>query len=194
MWLVRVEGAHGSKGVFSLGDQPGIPEHRFSSPVFGALETAGWHSGRRVDISGIADALTRAGHVLHERFMLFATEFAGLRVEPVLVEGPNFANDEPLWINPKHGVRYLDEVRTLREITGEDWNPVGWWLSNSHVFMGTSGRMLAHLDGLVWELGRTPWEGVEFAVMPTRPLVCLWSAPGRRPWPHPFEERGPRDT
>lgn len=46
--------------------------------------------------------------------------FAGLRVEPVLMEGPNFHNDEPLWINLKHGVRYLDGVRTLREITGKE--------------------------------------------------------------------------
>ncbi|WP_211294909.1 SUKH-3 domain-containing protein, partial [Streptomyces glaucescens] len=160
-------------------------DHGLSSPVREALLVAGWRPGRRVDISDTVERLTRSGYAIHGRFTSFVQEFTGLRIEPALAAGPNFMNDEPYWITPNRGVRYLDEALLLKDVFGEDHNPVGWWLSSSHVFMGVSGKVRAYLDGLVWELGETPVDALEFAVRPTRPLVCAWSAPGRRPWPNP---------
>ncbi|MGX6744062.1 SUKH-3 domain-containing protein [Streptomyces peucetius] len=158
-------------------------DHGLSPPVREALLVAGWWPGRRVDISETVERLTLSGYVIHEKFTSFMREFSGLKIQPILTAGPNFMNDEPYWISPNRGVRYLDEALLLKEVFGEDHNPVGWWLSSSHVFMGTSGIVRGYMDGLVWELGETPFEALEFAVRPTRPLVCAWSSPGRMPWP-----------
>ncbi|WP_415952271.1 SUKH-3 domain-containing protein [Streptomyces sp. KLOTTS4A1] len=166
-----------------MGPEPPASEHGLSLPVREALVAAGWRPGRHMDISDTVERLDRAGYVLHEHFTSFIREFLGLEIQPAAAAGPNFMNDEPYWICPGRGVRYLDEALLLEDLFGEKHNPVGWWLSSSHVFMGASGRVRAHLDGLVWELGETPFDALEFAVRPTRPLVCVWSAPGRRPWP-----------
>ncbi|MFE1070670.1 SUKH-3 domain-containing protein [Streptomyces sp. NPDC058783] len=166
-----------------MGHEPNAPGQKLTSPVREALLAAGWRPGRHMDIADTLDRLTVAGYVIHEKFRSFAAEFTGLQIQPVLSEGPNFMNDEPYWVTPNRGVRYLDEARLLEELFAENHNPVGWWLSSSHVFMGASGTVRAYLDGLVWELGATPLDALQFAVQPTRPLVCAWSAPGRRPWP-----------
>ncbi|MFD0369040.1 SUKH-3 domain-containing protein [Streptomyces sp. NPDC127114] len=183
------DGAVDCRRDCSLGPESTEPDHGLSLPVREALLAAGWQPGRRVDISDTVERLALAGYVIHENFTSFMREFRGLKIEPVLTAGPNFMNDEPYWISPGRGVRYLDEALLLKDVFGEDHNPVGWWLSSSHVFMGVSGRVRAYLDGLVWELGETPFEALEFAVRPTRPLICVWSAPGRRPWPKRPESR-----
>jgi hypothetical protein len=148
-----------------------------------ALIVAGWWPGRRVDISEDVDRLRKAGYVLHDQFVEFMEEFHELEIQPVLLAGPNFANDEPYWIHPSLGTRWTGAAQLLDELFDDQHNPVGRWLSFSSVFMGVDGTVRAYLDGLVWELGRTPLEAIEFAVRPTRPLVCVWSRPGRPPWP-----------
>ncbi|MFB8420199.1 SUKH-3 domain-containing protein [Streptomyces albidoflavus] len=183
---LKAVGALGSRRGFSLGRESVGPCHGLSPPVREALLAAGWRPGRRVDVSGTIARLTLSGYAIHENFVSFIEEFWGLEIRPVLAAGPNFVNDEPYRISPDRGVRYLDEALLLEDVFGENHNPVGWWLSSSHVFMGASGSVRAYLDGLVWELGETPIEAMEFAVRPTRPLVCAWSSPGRRPWPKHF--------
>ncbi|WP_093526435.1 SUKH-3 domain-containing protein [Streptomyces sp. PalvLS-984] len=178
-----VGGVIGSRRGFSLGHESVGPHHGLSSPVREALLAAGWRPGRSVDVSDTIARLTLSGYVIHENFISFVREFWGLEIRPALAAGPNFMNDEPYWVSPDRGVRYLDEALLLEDVFGENHNPVGWWLSSSHVFMGASGSVRAYLDGLVWELGETPFEALEFAVRPTRPLVCAWSSPGRRSWP-----------
>lgn len=166
-----------------MGPDPTADERGLSGPVRDSLLAAGWHPGRRVDISDTVERLTDAGYEVSGPFRSFITEFRGLEIQPALSAGPNFTNDEPYWITPNRGVRYRDEASLLSDLFGEEHDPVGWWLSSSHVFMGASGRVRAHLDGLVWELGESPLAALEFAVRPGRPLVCAWSAPGRTPWP-----------
>ncbi|MFD2010498.1 SUKH-3 domain-containing protein [Streptomyces narbonensis] len=182
-WPGLAVGVSGSRRDFSLGPEPDAPDHGLTLPVREALLAAGWRPGRCVDIADTVERLTLAGYAIHENFISFMREFRGLEIQPALAAGPNFMNDEPYWVSPNRGVRYLDEALLLESVFGENHNPVGWWLSSSHVFMGASGRVRAYLDGLVWELGETPYEALEFAVRPTRPLVCAWSSPGRRPWP-----------
>ncbi|WP_416968492.1 SUKH-3 domain-containing protein [Streptomyces sp. 4F14] len=178
-----VDGAAASRRTSSSGPEPTEDDRGLSLPVRDSLLAAGWRPGRRVDITDTVDRLTHVGYPAGEPFRTFMAEFRGLEIQPALSAGPNFMNDEPYWITPNRGVRYRDEARLLNDLFGEEHDPVGWWLSSSHVFMSTGGRVRAHLDGLIWDLGETPLAALEFAVRPTRPLLCTWSAPGRTPWP-----------
>ncbi|MGW5392815.1 SUKH-3 domain-containing protein [Streptomyces koyangensis] len=130
---------------------------KLSWPPDGGQE-GGWRPGRRVDVSETIARLALSGYAIPEIFVSFIEEFWGLEIRLVLAAGPNFVNDEPYRVSPDRGVRYLDEALLLEDVFGENHNPVGWWLSSSHVFMDASGSVRAYLDGLVWELGETPFE------------------------------------
>ncbi|MBT3151203.1 SUKH-3 domain-containing protein [Streptomyces sp. CHD11] len=90
-----------------------------SLPVQEALLAAGWWPGRCLDISDTVERLTLSGYVIHEKFADFMREFRGLEIQPVLAAGPNFMNDEPYWVSPDRGVRYLDEALLLEGCSGK---------------------------------------------------------------------------
>jgi hypothetical protein len=149
-----------------------------------ALRRAGWYPGRDVDIAAAFVTLEEVGYALSPVAARLLRAISGLKVEPAVVAGPNFSNDEPLLVDPVGvGKRHRDEAVEIGSALGGDWYPLGWWLSYSHVFMESSGAMSAYADGLVWDLGRSPSEGMNLMVSATRPLVCVHASAGVKPWP-----------
>jgi hypothetical protein len=135
-------------------------------------------------VSAVSLALEEEGYVSSPVATRFLRAFSGLKIEPAVVAGPNFSNDEPVLVDPVGvGRRHRDESMEIGSVLGGDWYPIGWWLAYSHVFMESSGAMSAYADGLIWDLGRSPFEGLDMMVSVTRPLICLHASVDMTPWP-----------
>ncbi|MEH0986168.1 SUKH-3 domain-containing protein [Micromonospora sp. CPCC 205556] len=141
-----------------------------------ALAERGWSSERRVDIADHASRLSRLGYRLDDRTIEVLASLVGLRVGPVVVRGVDFQNDEPFIVDPLGvGTRNRDECRRLERMFGTTFSPLGWWLCRSHVYFGASGLVVAALPGVIWHLGDTLDEAIEFMLSANRPLVRLLS-------------------
>jgi hypothetical protein len=152
--------------------------------VLKALAASGWYPGRTADIESTLSRLTKVGYRATPLAVELLTSVLDLRIDPLNEQGPNFVNSEPLLIDPIGvGSRHVDEARRVGAVLGDELFPVGWWLSYSHVYLGSSGALVAYSSGLVWGLGDTPRDGIEFAVRAHRPLVCLHAEGGTTPWP-----------
>ncbi|GLZ34943.1 hypothetical protein Lesp02_71300 [Lentzea sp. NBRC 105346] len=152
--------------------------------VLKALVASGWYPGRTADIVGTLSRLTKVGYRATPLAMELLTNVLDLRIDPLNEQGVNFVNSEPLLIDPIGvGSRHVDEAQRIGAVLGEELFPVGWWLSYSHVYLGSSGALVAYASGLVWRLGDTPRDGIEFAVRAHRRLECLYAEEGVTPWP-----------
>lgn len=149
-----------------------------------ALRRAGWHPGRDVDMADAFLLLKEKGYASSRVVAGFLETFAGLKVEPAVAVGPNFSNDEPFLVDPVGaGRRHRDEAMEIESILGGRWYPIGWWLSYCHVFMERLGAMSAYASGMIWHLGKTPFEGLDLMISANRPLVCVHAPEGAAPWP-----------
>ncbi|GII55107.1 hypothetical protein Pth03_34960 [Planotetraspora thailandica] len=148
------------------------------------LRSAGWHRGRRVDVSVAIRSLESQGYVAGRTIVSFLESLWGLRLDPANEEGPNFINGEPFIVDPVGvGRRHRDEADEIYSAIGGSWFPIGWWLSYSHVFMDQSGALVAFADGLIWRIGDNLLDGLRFMVQADRPLMCIHAPEGRKPWP-----------
>jgi hypothetical protein len=144
-----------------------------------ALESQGWSGGRRTDVSAAIARLTDAGYAVDARMADVLASFAGIKVGPVVVRGVDFHNDEPLIVDPVGvGARNREECADLESRFGTRFCPLGWWLSRSHVYFGSSGLVVAALPGVVWHVGDTLGDAINFMLLADRPLVRLRSADG----------------
>ncbi|MDX3855796.1 SUKH-3 domain-containing protein [Streptomyces sp. AK02-01A] len=144
-----------------------------------ALEAKGWSEDRQVDVSPVIERLTGAGYEINERMAEVLSSLSGLTLNPVVEEGIGFRNDEPLIVDPIGvGVRRLKEARDLEEWFKVPFCPLGWWLCRSHVYFSSEGLVVASAPGVVWHLGDSLPEAIDFMVLANRPLVRLWSMDG----------------
>ncbi|TKT00759.1 SUKH-3 domain-containing protein [Streptomyces lasalocidi] len=165
---------------------PADPVSGLKPETAAALRLAGWHPGRRIDVSSDARALEELGYVPSPPATEFLAAFGGLRIVPSREDGPNFVNGEPLLVDAVGvGRRHQDEAAVIASVLGGSWFPIGWWLSYSHVFMGQDGAMAAYANGLIWSLGQTTREALDLMVSADRPLVCVHAPEGVKPWPRP---------
>ncbi|WP_206431715.1 SUKH-3 domain-containing protein [Streptomyces sp. ADI97-07] len=149
-----------------------------------SLEAAGWHAGRRVDVSDATRTLESYGYVTSPVVLGFLESLWALKVQPANEDGPNFINGEAFIVDPLGvGKRHRDEAVAISAALGGSWCPIGWWLSYSHVFMEESGAMVACANGLIWGLGDAPESGLDFMVRAHRPLACLHVPEGMKAWP-----------
>ncbi|QKV78095.1 SUKH-3 domain-containing protein [Amycolatopsis sp. Hca4] len=157
----------------------------FPDAVLHALEQAGWHPGRCLDISAWEAELAAEGYRLRPVAAGALRSFGGLQLPPVNRAGPNFANDEPLTVDPiAAGAGHHELARELASELGGNWYPLGEWLSSASVFVEDSGRVVATGLGWLWELGESVEEAIVFALTAHRPLTSLRVvAPGAPPWP-----------
>ncbi|MGW4061189.1 SUKH-3 domain-containing protein [Amycolatopsis sp. NPDC004747] len=157
----------------------------FPDVVVRALNRAGWHPDRSVDISAWEAELAAEGYRLRPIAAAALRSFGGLSLPPVHRAGPDFTNDEPLTVDPVlAGSGHRELARELASELGGNWYPLGEWLSSSSVFVEDSGRVVATGLGWLWELGESVDEAVVFALTAHRPLTCLRVvAPGAPPWP-----------
>jgi len=163
---------------------------KFTPAVLAALEKAGWSVGRSIDISAWVAELAEQGYRISEVAQQALASYGGLSFGPVVVDGPNFSNDEPLTVDPilaGSGHRALAEE--LEREVGGNWYPFGEWLSYSSVFIRDDGWMVATGMGWIWELGSSVDDSIEFAVMASHDLKCLKVlTPGGKPWPPPSRD------
>lgn len=157
----------------------------FSAPVVAALESAGWHVGRDMDISSWVDELSIQGYRISDTAESVLRSCGGLEVGPVNTEGPNFSNDEPLTFDPiLAGSGHFKLAEELEKELGGNWYPLGEWLSSASVFVEDAGWTVATGLGWIWELGSSVADAVEFALLAHHPLRCLKVlTPGAQPWP-----------
>ncbi|MEV6830351.1 SUKH-3 domain-containing protein [Amycolatopsis sp. NPDC051102] len=157
----------------------------FPDPVLRALQRAGWRPDRRVDTSAWEAELAAEGYRLRPAAAVALRSFGGLTLPLLNRSGPNFANDEPLTVDPiAAGAGHHELARELASELGGNWYPLGEWLSSSSVFVEDSGRVVATGLGWLWELGESVSAAVVFAMTAHRPLTCLRVlAPGASPWP-----------
>ncbi|WP_432994131.1 SUKH-3 domain-containing protein [Dactylosporangium sp. CA-233914] len=154
------------------------------SPVIAALEASGWFWGRKVDVSEIIADLIVEGYRRNPPAIAFLSALSGLRIAPINSEGPNFANTEPLFIDPGGvGRRHRSGAAEVESVVEEDVFPVAWWLSHSYVYVTASARMVAFSSGLIWLLGKTLEQGLDMAVRAPSELVCVGSREGQPRWP-----------
>jgi hypothetical protein len=100
----------------------------------------------------------------------------GLTVVPLVEQGSNFRNDEPLLVDPLGvGVRHRREAAELEEWFRVKFCPLGWWLTGSHVYFSAEGLVVASAPGVVWEMGSDLASAIEFVLLANKPLVRLWS-------------------
>jgi SUKH-3 immunity protein len=152
--------------------------------VVDALGRAGWRHDRHVEVGSVLAELDSCGYSSNSKFKELLESISGLKVQPVNEEGPNFVNGEPLTVDPVGvGVRHRRDVETIHDAIGGEWFPIGWWLSYSHVFLGSSGSMVALADGLIWGLGEGVLSGMRLMLLADRPLSCLYCPDGRKAWP-----------
>ena len=158
---------------------------RFSAEVREELKNAGWTAARSVPLGDWIAELGGQGF----RISTIAAEalgaFGGLSMVPVNTVGPNFANDEPLTIDPiLAGSGHRELALELEASIGGNWYPIGEWLSFSSVFIEDTGWVVATGLGWIWELGPSIEEAIEFALMANHPLKCLRVlSDGAEPWP-----------
>lgn len=162
-----------------------MPGHGlFSDATLNALENAGWTPEREIDISSWMRELSQQGYQCNSAVAVALRSFGGLCLEPVNREGPNFSNDEPLNVDPiLAGSGHLALADELRREIGGDWFPFAEWLSYSSVFVERSGWVVATGLGLIWELGSSVNDAVEFALLAHRPLRCIKVLDGGKPYP-----------
>lgn len=157
----------------------------FSAQVLAELESAGWTPDRSVDISAWVNELEPQGYRLSEPAEEALRSFGGLELGPVNLTGPNFSNGESLNIDPiLAGSGHYALAEELEHEIGENWFPLGEWLSYSSVFIGDSGRVVATGMGWIWEVGSSIEDAIEFALMAHHQLRCISvMAPGAKSWP-----------
>lgn len=150
-----------------------LPESR------AALAVCGWSEHRSVDVSLTVQRLSAAGYVLDDYMVRALASLSGLKIDPVVSEGVGFRNDDPLVVDPVGaGVRHLAEAKDLEEWFRSAFCPLGWWLCRSHVFFSSSGLVVASAPGVVWHMGDSLSEALNFALLGNGPLVRLWSMDG----------------
>jgi hypothetical protein len=148
------------------------------------LRDAGWHSQRSVDAGPWLRSLQQEGYQLNSKAEEILVALGGLVIEPVNNSGPNFGNDEPFNFDPiSAGVGQRALALEIEEALGGKCFPIGEWLSYSSVFVEVSGRVVAAGLGWIWGMGSTIEDALTLAVCADRPLVCLHSDSGLKPWP-----------
>lgn len=157
---------------------------RLEPSTVSALRLAGWRPERRADLSAVIPPLEAQGYMASPIIKEFLEAILGLSVEPACEVGPNFSNDEPLLVDPAGvGKRDRGEAAAIGTKIGGEWFPVGWWLSYCHVFMEQKGAVAAYANGMIWSLGGAPCEGLDLMISASRPLVCVYTPKGMKPWP-----------
>jgi len=157
---------------------------RLNPTTVSALRLAGWYPGRHVDVSSDIRSLEAQAYIAHPAVVSFLESFQGLKIGPAREDGPNFINGEPFFVDAVGaGRRHQDESLAIGSTMGGSWFPVGWWLSYSHVFMRQDGALAAYANGLIWNIGSTPWEGLDLMVSADHPLLCVYAPEGMKPWP-----------
>jgi hypothetical protein len=160
-------------------------EFDFPEKVARELLRSGWTPDRSIDISEWEEELGAQGYRLSPTAATALRSFGELTFEPVIAQGPNFSNDEPLTVDPVlAGSGHFELAAELAAELGGNWCPFGEWLSFSSVFVEDGGRVVATGLGWIWELGESVGDAIAFALAPDRPLKCLRVlAPGAKPWP-----------
>lgn len=144
-----------------------------------ALECYGWSESRRVDVSRVIERLAVAGYEIEECMVEVLSSFSGLTLTPVVEKGVDFRNDDPLIVDPVGvGVRQIKQARDLQDWFRVRFCPLGWWLCRSHVYFSSSGLVVASSPGVVWHLGDSLSEAIDFVLLANRPLVRIWSMDG----------------
>ncbi|WP_173142673.1 SUKH-3 domain-containing protein [Kibdelosporangium persicum] len=150
-----------------------LPESRL------ALERSGWSETRQVDVSKVVGSLAEVGYEIDDGMVEILSSFYGLTVEPAVEEGVDFRNEDPLVVDPvRIGRRHIREANDLKDWFKVSFCPLGWWLCRSHVYFSTDGIAIASASGVVWHLGDSFPEAVDFMLTGNRPLVRLWSMDG----------------
>lgn len=152
-------------------------------PLIGTLEAAGWFWGRKAGVGEVVAELVAQGYRSNPFAISFLESFSGLRIAPFNSDGPNFANTEPLIVDPIGvGRRHRSEAAEVESAAAEDVFPVAWWLSHSYVYVTPSARVLAFSSGLIWLLGDSLERGLDLAVRASSELICIGSRPGQPRW------------
>jgi hypothetical protein len=147
-----------------------------SSSVMKVLEDAGWSERRRAGIRYVRQALDASGFAVDEQQAAVLASFVGLSVS--LPAFPtmriNFLNEDSLIVDPVGvGTRNIAEARDLLTRFSSNFCPFGWWLCRSHVYFSSSGLTVAVLPGVLWRLGSSFDEALEFMILAHRPLEQL---------------------
>ncbi|WP_173142654.1 hypothetical protein [Kibdelosporangium persicum] len=102
-----------------------------------------------------------------------------MTVEPAVEKGVDFRNEDPLIVDPlRIGRRHIREAIDLEERFKVPFCPLGWWLCRSHVYFSSDGIAVASVPEVVWRLGDSFAEAVDFMLIGNRPLVRLWGMDG----------------
>lgn len=117
------------------------------------LETAGWFSERRVDVTGAVAAVQSEGYSVCAVAREFLERFSGLYVE---VPHPNFPSRIRFEIDPSEATGMLDheEILPAEEQLGEALTPVGSYEGCYSLFMGTNGSLYGIYDEILVLFGR----------------------------------------
>lgn len=131
-----------------------------------SLEAAGWHSGRRIDISGWVDLLEGQGFQLNAKALRIWENFGGLEILSSPVRDPQSS----LHIDPVDAcIDAGAESQRLAAIHGAGFSPLGMWSIQYRTWIADSGRVLAVGPGITWELGESFPDALRFVVIGGRP-------------------------
>jgi hypothetical protein len=129
-----------------------ISEHR---GLAGALSGAGWTPGRAVDIADWSADLTRMGYEVSIAAEAVLRSLGGLVVD---CDWPGRQADAPrvtldLTDPVDAGDGYEDRLEPLELKLGQTFCPIGLWVGQSSVFVGSAGAVIAHAPSKVWGVG-----------------------------------------
>ena len=152
-----------------------------SPETLAVLESAGWSERRREDVTDVEQALVNVGFELDPAMLEILASFRGISIplpaRPTM--GYHFRNEDPLVVDPLGiGLRNVAEARSLEERLGFKFCPFGWWLCRSHIYLSREGFAVAALPGVVWRLGNSFDEAIDFMIMANAPLDRIESSDG----------------
>lgn len=126
-----------------------------------ALRAAGWFEGRRFDTYAWTTVLRSAGYVLNHCAPRLWEAFGGLRI----VSSPARSPASSLYVDPVDAcIDSRDESVRLSERLGENFSPLGMWSIQHRTYVGASGRVIAVGPGVMWDLGATFDEALDYVV------------------------------
>lgn len=152
-----------------------------SSDAMVIPEGAGWSENRREDVEDVEQALAGAGYELDENKLEALASLRGISVRLPTPQTmyAHFLNEDPFIVDPLGvGLRNITEARDLEGRLGFEFCPLGWWLCRSHVYFSTEGLTVAVLPGVIWRLGDTLDEAIEFMLLANAPLDRIESSDG----------------
>ncbi|MEU1485602.1 SUKH-3 domain-containing protein [Streptomyces sp. NPDC005752] len=126
-----------------------------------ALRTAGWRSGRRIDLETWTRQLAAAGFKFNDVATAVWAEFGELAIE----SSPNRVPSSSLRLDPVDAcIDTSAEAQRLRRRFGENYSPLGMWSIQYRSYVAASGRVIAVGPGVLWELGTSFAEALIYVV------------------------------